>query len=138
MPFAIDEAKAMLAGVFPPWIAELRLEPLEIGPATCRFRMPANAALVHAGGVVSGQASMAAADTCGVVALAAASGRVRMCSTTDLTASFLRPLAPGDCEIATTLLSNGRRMAVLRADISAAGSPKIAVAVQATYAYLED
>jgi acyl-coenzyme A thioesterase PaaI-like protein len=100
--------------------------------------LPENKDLVHVGGVICGQATAAAADTCAVVALSAANGRFRLCSTVDLSVKFMRPLPPGDAEIRVSVLSNGKRMAYTQADIFAAGSEKTAVTTMMTFAYLED
>jgi len=128
----------MLETVFAPWIVAMGLKPLEFTGKGGRFLLPDNRELVHVGGVICGQATAAAADTCAVVALAAVNGRFRFCSTVDLSVKFMRPLPPGDAEIAIDILSNGKRMAYARADIAAAGSGKTAVTAMMTFAYIED
>ena len=138
MSFGVDDAEKMLAEVFAPWVVDLGLKPLGFDDTGGRFLLPANDRLVHVGGVVCGQATAAAADTCAIVALAAANGRFRYCSTVDLSVKFIRPLPPGDAEIRVTVLSNGKRMAYAQADICAAGTGKLAVTVLMTFAYLEN
>jgi acyl-coenzyme A thioesterase PaaI-like protein len=93
---------------------------------------------VHVGGVICGQATASAADTCSVVALAALNGRFRICTTVDLTTHFIRPLKPGPVEIRVDVLSNGKRMAYTRVEMRAKGEAKVAVTATSAFAYLED
>ena len=138
MAFGVKEAGEMLETVFAPWIVAMGLKPLEFIETGGRFLLPENKELVHVGGVICGQATAAAADTCAVVTLAAVNGRFRFCSTVDLSVKFMRPLPPGDAEIRVNVLSNGKRMAYAGVDISAAGSGKTAVTAMMTFAYIED
>lgn len=136
--FGVTEAEQTLARVFAPWVAELGLKPLGFDATGGDFLMPENKALVHIGGVVCGQATAAAADTCAVVALAALNGRFRICTTVDLTTHFVRPLKPGDVEIRVEVLSNGKRMAYVRVEMKAKGETKVAVTATSAFAYLEE
>jgi len=138
MAFGVKEAEEMLGTVFAPWIVEMGLKSLEFSATGGRFLLPENKDLVHVGGVICGQASAAAADTCAVVTLAAVNGRFRFCSTVDLSVKFMRPLPPGDSEIRVNVLSNGKRMAYASADVIAAESGKTAVTTMMTFAYMED
>ncbi|QKV17467.1 PaaI family thioesterase [Oricola thermophila] len=138
MSFGVKEAEETLASAFAPWVVALGLKPLQFGPDSGRFVLPENKGLVHVGGVICGQASAAAADTCAVVTLAAVNGRFRFCTTVDLSVKFMRPLPPGDAEVRVKVLSNGRRMAYASVEIVPAGSEKIAVTAMLTFAYLED
>lgn len=136
--FGIEQAGETLRTVFAPWIAELGLKAIGFDAGGGDFLLPKNQALVHIGGVVCGQATAAAADTCAVVALAAQNGRFRICTTVDLTTHFVRPLKPGDVEIRVDVLSNGRRMAYVRVEMRAKGETKVAVTATSAFAYLED
>lgn len=136
--FGVDEARQTLARVFAPWIVEMGLEPLGFDERGGDFVLPENTALVHVGGVVCGQATASAADTCSVVALAALNGRFRICTTVDLTTHFIRPLKPGDIEIRVDVLSNGKRMAYTRVEMKAKGDSRVAVTATSAFAYLED
>lgn len=128
--------------VFAPWIQALGLRAELVEDSACIFTLPASANLTRGGGagggVVCGQAVSAAADTGSVLTLSALNGRFRACTTVDLTAHFMRPLPEGDVDIRIEALSNGRRMAVTRAEFRAAGSPKLAATVTCAFAYLED
>lgn len=68
----------------------LRVEAIEGGAV--RLRMPMDTALVHAGGVVCGQALMAAADTAMLLAMIVELGEFRPMTTVQLQTSFLRPV----------------------------------------------
>lgn len=136
--FGIEEAKRALAEIFAPWVMELGVEPVSFDATGGDFILPRNPALVHFGGIICGQAAAATADTCAVLALAAANGRFRKCTTVDLTTHFIRPLKPGDVAIRATILSNGRRMAYTRVEMRAEGDERIGVSATSAFAYLED
>lgn len=127
--------------IFAPWVRALGLRAEEIGDGWVRFTMPGNPDITRqggpGGGVVSGQAMSAAADTASVLALIALNGALRPCTTVDLTTHFTRPLPEGGAEIRVEAVSNGRRMAVTRVDIRAAGSPKVSAVATLTFAYLD-
>ena len=136
----VARAQALLGEVFAPWVQALRLEVVAVGDSGCGFRLPANAELSRGGGqgggVVCGQAVGAAADTASVVSLSVLNGAFRPCTTVDMTTHFMRPLPEGDVEIAVTALSNGRRMAVTRAEFRAPGG-KLAASATCAFVYLD-
>ncbi len=136
--FGVKEAEETLARVFAPWIVEMGLKPVGFDEKGGSFVLPENRALVHVGGVICGQATAAAADTCSVVALSALNGRFRVCTTVDLATHFIRPLKPGEVEIPVDVLSNGRRMAYTKVEMRAKGEEKVAVTATSAFAYLED
>lgn len=136
--FGIAEAEEMLGRVFAPWIVELGLKPTGFDESGGAFVLPRNDRLVHIGGVICGQATASAADTACVVTLAALNGRFRICTTVDLTTHFIRPLKPGDVSVRVDILSNGKRMAYARVEMTAAGDDRPAVSATAAFAYLED
>jgi acyl-coenzyme A thioesterase PaaI-like protein len=136
--FGIAEAKETLQKVFAPWIVDLGLEPVGFDATGGDFLLPENPRLVHVGGVICGQATASAADTCAVVALSALNGRFRICTTVDLTTHFIRPLKPGPVEIRVDVLQNGKRMAYTRVEMRATGEARVAVTTTSAFAYLED
>jgi acyl-coenzyme A thioesterase PaaI-like protein len=136
--FGVIQAEDMLAKVFAPWIVDLGLKPLGFDAKGGDFLLPRNDRLVHVGGVVCGQATAAAADTCSVVTVSALNGRFRVVTTVDLTAHFIRPLPPGGVEIRVEVLSNGKRMAFTRVEMRAKGDPKLAVSAALAFAYVGD
>jgi acyl-coenzyme A thioesterase PaaI-like protein len=136
--FGISEAEEMIGKVFAPWIVDLGLKPLAFDASGGNFLLPENRRLVHVGGVVCGQATASAADTCSVVTLSALNGRFRICTTVDLTTHFIRPLPPGDIEIRVDVLSNGKRMAFTRAEMRAKGNARVALSGTMAFSYLDD
>ena len=139
---AKSDIQGMLEQVFAPWIQDMKLEVVDLTDTGGAFRIPANPALVRSGGdgpgVVCGQAIAAAADTFSVMALSHLNQRFRNLTTVDLTTHFMRPLMLGDVDVRIEAVSNGRRMAVTRAEFRAAGNAKIAATATLAFAYLED
>lgn len=133
----LETANETLAAVFAPWIKAMRLEAVAMDAAGGDFRLPENGDLVHAGGIICGQATASAADTCAVAALSAANGRFRPVTTVDLTTHFIRPLKPGPVDVRVEVLSNGRRMAYVRVEMRAEGDERVAFTATGAYAYLE-
>ena len=68
----------------------LRVESIEPGQVT--LSLPVTADIVHAGGVVCGQAILAAADTAMLLAMIAELGEFRPMTTVQLQTSFVRPV----------------------------------------------
>jgi acyl-coenzyme A thioesterase PaaI-like protein len=140
--FDLPEMEALLKRVFAPWVQDLMIKPQAISVSGATFRVPENPRLVRTGGdgpaVVCGQAVAAIADTASVLALSALNGRFRNCTTVDLTTHFMRPMMLGDINVKIEALSNGRRMAVTRAELRGAGSDKLAATATCSFAYLED
>jgi len=140
--FSTKDMNAQLADIFAPWIQDLGLLAQEKSATGARFVLPENTRLVRKGGdgpaVICGQAVAAVADTASVLALSGLNGRFRNCTTVDLTTHFLRPLMLGGVDIAIEALSNGRRMAMTRAEFRAHGSDKLAATATCAFAYLED
>jgi uncharacterized protein (TIGR00369 family) len=136
--FGVDQANDLLKRIFAPWIVDLGLRAESFDDKGGTFVLPANPKLVHVGGVVCGQATASAADTVSVVTLAAMNGRFRICTTVDLTTHFIRPLPPGDVEIRCEVLSNGKRMAFVRAEQRAKGDARVAVSATMAFAYMEE
>lgn len=136
--FGVEKAREAMATIFAPWIVDLGLVPVSFDETGGNFVLPENARIVHIGGVICGQATASAADTTCVLTLAALNGRLRMCTTVDLTTHFIRPLKPGDVDIRVEVLSNGKRMAYTRVEMRAKGDHRLAVTATAAFAYLED
>ncbi|MEP6738961.1 MAG: PaaI family thioesterase [Caldimonas sp.] len=64
----------------------------EVRPGHVRLTLPVSAGLVHAGGVLCGQAIMSAADTAMLLAMIAQLGEFRPMTTVQLQTSFVRPV----------------------------------------------
>lgn len=140
--FGSEQMRELLDTVFAPWVQDLGIIPVSQSADGALFRVPENPALVRGGAggvkVICGQAVAAVADTASVLALCAVNGRFRNCTTVDLTTHFLRPMGLGDVEVRIDVVSNGRRMAVTRSELRAAGAEKPAATATCAFAYLED
>ena len=77
------------------WVKALGLRLVEARAGEVVLSLPVSAPLVHGGGVLCGQALMAAADTAMVLAVASQLGSFRPMTTVQMNTSFLRPV-PGD------------------------------------------
>ena len=94
-PMDIDALQQMLhAAIFAGYVQTLGLRVCEVRTGEVVLALPVVAHLVHLGGVVCGQALMAAADSAMVLAISALQGGFRPMTTVQLQTSFLRPI-PG-------------------------------------------
>lgn len=138
-----NDLEKLLGTVFAPWIQDMGLEIIELDEDGGLFRLPTNENLARNSGpdtqsILCGQAIAAAADTVSVLALIHLNQRFRNVTTVDLTTHFMRPLMLGPVDIRIEAISNGRRMAVTRAEFRAEGATKIAATATLAFAYLED
>lgn len=91
----IEMLESALATVAAPWVRELGLTVSEARAGEVVLALPVAPALVHGGGVLCGQALMAAADTAMVLAITSRLGGFKPMTTVQLQTSFIRPV-PGD------------------------------------------
>ena len=104
---------AILADVTAPIVKALALDVIDATAQQVTLRMPVTPTVVHAGGVVCGQALMAEADTAMILAVATSLDEFRPMTTVQLQTSFLKPV-PKDCpevQVVCTLLRRGRSLA---------------------------
>lgn len=128
--------QAALAEYFAPWVQDLALqvEAHETGAVT--LRLPHRPALSRVGGMLCGQAMMAAADTAMVLALIAQFGQFRPCTTVQMNTSFLKPLSGQDALVQARVLRAGKSLAFGEIDIRGADDGKSACRATTTYALL--
>jgi uncharacterized protein (TIGR00369 family) len=128
-----------LATVAAPMVHQLGLRILGAEPADVTLSLPVTAHVVHAGGVLCGQAIMAAADTAMVVALCSLEpdARFRPMTTVQLNTSFLRPVPADAAEVRVhaRVLRSGRTLAYGEISFTAPDG-KLAAHATTTYAYL--
>ena len=86
---------AILDDVVAPWVRELGLSLIAAQAGEVTLALPIAAPLVHGGGVLCGQALMAAADTAMVLAISSQLGAFKPMTTVQMNTSFLRPVAGG-------------------------------------------
>ena len=144
--FGIGEARRFLGEVFPPWVLDLNLsvEQFEFDPPEGRtdwqpgavLRMAFSERICRIGGVVSGQALMAFADTAMVVANFAANRGQRMMTTVDQTTHFMRAAAASDVLADARVVRLGRTMSFGRVTLTSAADQKPVAMVSSAYAIL--
>ena len=134
---SVQELEALLERVGAPWVRALGLQVVETSAERTTLRLPVSPALVHGGGVVCGQALLAAADTAMVLALSAALGGFRPMTTVQLQTSFLRPVGAdaGELRIVCTVLRRGKSLAFGEVEIFGADG-RLAAHATTTYALL--
>jgi uncharacterized protein (TIGR00369 family) len=103
-----------------------------------RIRMVVSPDRLRPGGIVSGPALMALADTAVWAAVLGVVGRVVMTVTVDLTIHFLRPAPPGDVIGDAHLHKVGRRLATGDVLMYADGDPEPVAHAVVTYAIPPD
>ena len=133
----VDTLNRILDDVTAPLVKTLALRVTAADTRQVRLVMPVGPALVHGGGVVCGQALMAAADTAMILAVAASLGEFRPMTTVQLQTSFLRPVA-GDAtevQVVCTLLRRGRTLAFGEIGLSGPDG-QLAAHATTTYALL--
>jgi uncharacterized protein (TIGR00369 family) len=100
------------------------------------LRLPQDARLSRTGGMLCGQAMMAAADTAMVLALIRHFGAFRPCTTVQMNSSFLRPLSGQDALLHASVVRAGKSLAFGEIDIRGADDGKSACRCTTTYALL--
>ena len=129
-----DTLQAAFDKVAADYVKRLDLRVTAVRADEVELSMPVAAELVHAGGVVCGQALMAAADTAMVIAMISDLGEFRPMTTVQLQTSFLRPVPRDAVEvrITATVLRRGKSLAF--GEISMR-TPDGKLAAQATTTY---
>ena len=132
----ISTLQAALAEYFAPWVQALNLEVVARDDDKVTVRLQNTSQLARTGGMVCGQAMMAAADTCMVLALMNHLGRFRPCTTVQLNSSFLKPLSGQDGLIEARVVRSGKALAFGEIDIRGAMDGKSVCRSSTTYALL--
>jgi uncharacterized protein (TIGR00369 family) len=127
----------ILADAFAPWVQDLNLSIEDIGNEGITMRLPADARLSRIGGIVSGQAMTAMADTTMVLALAAHFGGFRPVATVDIAMSFMRAIKSRDVLCEARVHRAGRLLAFVHAELRAADDTEIAAVANGTFAIPE-
>ena len=131
---AKTDLAAILADMFAPWVQDLGLTIESVEKEAVTTRMPASARLSRVGGIVSGQAMTAMADTTMVLALAAAFGGFRPVATVDLSMSFMRAVKARDVVCEARVRRAGRSLAFVCAELRAFDEQDIAAVANGTFA----
>jgi uncharacterized protein (TIGR00369 family) len=128
--------QSALAEYFAPWVQALGLKIEGFDADSVTLRLPQNAELSRVGGMLCGQAMMAAADTAMVLALINQSGQFKPCTTVQMNTSFLKPLSNQDAMVQARVLRAGKSLAFGEIDIRGADDGKSACRASVTYALL--
>ena len=132
----IAAATAILAENFAPWVLASGVTAEAVGADAATLRIPFSEQLCRVGGILCGQALLTGADTAMVIALAAASGGFKPCTTVDLTINFMRPIAKADALLEAKVMRLGRTLAFCTCEVRKAGGSKPAAFSTGTYAIL--
>lgn len=126
-------AHDFLTKYFAEWVRALDLTVMEINPEHALIRMPLGGHLARVGGIVSGQALAALADTAMVLAAIAHSGELKPFATTDLHTQFLRP-GTGRAILCDARISRaGKSMVFARSDMTEEDSGKLVATASASF-----
>jgi uncharacterized protein (TIGR00369 family) len=128
--------QSALADYFAPWVQALGLKVETVDADSVTLRLPRDPQLSRVGGMLCGQAMMAAADTAMVLALINQFGEFRPCTTVQMNTSFLKPLANQDALVQARVLRAGKSLAFGEIDIRGADDGKSASRASVTYALL--
>ena len=130
--FTETAAQTALEDNFAPWVLELGLRVLETSPAHVLTRMPLTDRLARVGGIVSGQALAAMADTSMILAGSASRGAFTPFATANLDTQFLRPGTGPAILCRAQIVRAGRALTFVRADMTAEETGKPVAAATAT------
>ncbi|MEO7547223.1 MAG: PaaI family thioesterase [Ramlibacter sp.] len=128
--------EAALEEYFAPWVQAMGLRVEAFDADSVTLRLPQSESLSRVGGMLCGQAMMAAADTAMVLALVNQFGQFRPCTTVQMSCSFLKPLSGQDALVHARVVRAGKAMAFGEIDIRGAQDGKSASRASTTYALL--
>lgn len=132
----LDQLQAALPDYFAPWVQSLGLRAQAFDADSVTLRLPQSDQLARTGGMLCGQAMMAAADTAMVLALINQFGEFRPCTTVQMNTSFLRPLSNQDGLVQARVVRAGKALAFGEIDIRGAQDGKSVCRASTTYALL--
>ena len=129
--------QASLAELAADCVKRLGLVVESAAPGRVTLTMPVGADLVHAGGVVCGQAILSAADTAMLLAMIAQLGEFRPMTTVQLQASFLRPVPreTASVQVTATVLRFGKTLSYGEVEFTTPDG-KLAAHATTTYALI--
>ena len=132
----IQTLQAALPAHFAPWVQALGLKVHAFDDQSVTLRLPQNAQLSRTGGMVCGQAMMAAADSAMVLALINHFRAFKPCTTVQMSSSFLKPLSGQDALVQARVIRSGKSLAFGEIDMLGADDGKSVSRFTTTYALL--
>jgi uncharacterized protein (TIGR00369 family) len=127
------DAEKILADMFAPWVRALDMRVDEIGADGATLSIPVTDEIARVGGIVSGQALAALADTAMVFAVAGHAGEFKPVATTNLDTVFLRPGAGERIACHARVVRAGRAVVFADATMIALPADKPVATATATY-----
>ncbi|MBE1282979.1 MAG: hotdog fold thioesterase [Rhodobacteraceae bacterium] len=128
-----EDLHQILESKFADWVRALDLTVTEASEHAVVIRMPLAPHLARVGGIVSGQALAALADTTMVLAAITHTGQVKPFATTDLHTQFLRPGVGTAILCRAQIVRAGKALVFARADMTEEDSGKIVSTATATF-----
>jgi uncharacterized protein (TIGR00369 family) len=128
--------QSALGEYFAPWVQALALKVESFDADSVTARLPQSGELSRVGGMLCGQAMMAAADTAMVLALINHFSEFKPCTTVQMNTSFLKPLSGQDALVQARVLRAGKSLAFGEIDIRGANDGKSVCRATVTYALL--
>ena len=112
---SVPGADAILAENFAAWVLATGIKAEATAAEAATLRIPFSEHLCRVGGILCGQALLTGADTAMVIALAAASGGFKPCTTVDLTINYMRPITKADALLEAKVMRSAGRWPSARA-----------------------
>ena len=131
-----ETLQGALPAYFAPWVQALALRVEAFDADSVTLRLPQSGELSRVGGMLCGQAMMAAADTAMVLALINHFAGFKPCTTVQMNTSFLKPLSGQDALVQARVVRAGKSLAFGEIDIRGAEDGKSACRATTTYALL--
>lgn len=128
-----ETLQQMLSDYFAQWVQALDLTVLEADADHVLMRMPLGDHLARVGGIVSGQALAALADTTMVLTAVAHAGEFKPFATTDLHTQFLRPGRGSAILCRAQIVRAGKALVFARAEMSGEDDGKPVASATATF-----
>src|SRR6476659_166217 len=113
----VAAANAILAENFAPFVFATATTAETVGTDAATLRIPFSDELCRVGGILCGQALLTGADTAMVIALAAASGGFKPCTTVDLAISYMRPITKSDALLEAKVMRLGKTLAFCTCEV---------------------
>lgn len=133
MPLTPTQAQQILHDNFAPWVKALNLTITEIDQTGATLIMPITEQLARVGGIISGQALAAMADTAMVFAAMGHLQEGRPVATTNLDTVFLRPGVGDTIRCRAEIVRAGKALIFARATMAALPSDKDVATATATF-----
>lgn len=133
MTLTASDAQTFLDENFAAWVRALNLTVTDISPSGATLTMPITEELARVGGIISGQALAAMADTSMVLACGGHFGEMKPVATTNLDTQFLRPGMGDNIRCDAEIVRAGKALIFARATMTALPSGKPVATANATF-----